>query len=233
MPSVLVVQHAVSETIGSFSTVLAERGIQAQCLETFKRAQIPSSLGPHSGLILMGGPMSVYEEDIYPFIGEERRLILNCLRENRPVLGVCLGSQMIASALGARVIPGAVKEIGWKRVTLTEEGKQDPLLTGIPAVFPGFHWHSDVFDLPKEATRLASSEMTECQAFRYRTNVYGFLFHPEVTEQTVSAMAQNFASELQIEGIEAASLLTTAKEVLPRLGPINQEVFRRWVGLLV
>jgi GMP synthase-like glutamine amidotransferase len=176
--------------------------------------------------------MSVYDEDIYPFLGEERRLILNCLRENKPVLGVCLGSQLLASTLGARVIPGASKEIGWKRVTLTEEGKQDPLFLGVPPVFPGFHWHGDVFDLPQGTTRLASSEMTECQAFRYRGNVYGLLFHLEVTEETIADMTKSFPSELQMEGIDAASLLDTAKEVLPRLSPITQEVFSRWTALL-
>lgn len=232
MSSLLVIQHAASETIGAFSTVLANRGIQVSCLEAYKKPEIPTGLGSHSGLILMGGPMSVYDEDIYSFLGPERRLIQNCLRENKPVLGICLGCQLIASALGARVVPGAAKEIGWKRVTLTEEGKQDPLLRGIPAIFPGFHWHGDIFDLPRETTRLASSEMTECQAFRYRTNVYGFLFHLEVNEETITAMSGNFASELSVEGIEGATLLATAKEVLPRLGPINQEVFERWVALL-
>jgi GMP synthase (glutamine-hydrolysing) len=232
MPSLLVIQHAVSETIGSFSDVAAKGGIEVQCLEVYKTTKIPADLGPHSGLILMGGPMSVYEEDIYPFLGEERRLILNCLRANKPILGVCLGSQLLASALGARVTPAAGKEIGWKRVTLTEEGKLDPLLRGMPPVFPGFHWHGDVFNLPPGTTRLASSEMTECQAFRYRGNVYGLLFHPEVNEQTISAMAESLASELRIEGIEAASLLSTAKEVLPRLAPLMQELFSHWLALL-
>ncbi len=133
-----------------------------------------------SGLIVMGGPMGVYEQDRYPFLKRELDYIGKVIAAKKPVLGICLGSQLIAHALGARVYPNKKKEIGWYRVHLTAEGKKDPLMKGGANAPRVFQWHGDTFDLPKGARRLASSSLCKNQAFRFGNNVYGLQYHLEV-----------------------------------------------------
>jgi GMP synthase-like glutamine amidotransferase len=138
----------------------------------------------HSGLIIMGGPMSA--NDNLPGLKEELELIEQALKEGLPLLGVCLGSQLIAKALGARVYRNAQLEIGWQPVSLTGSGKEDALFEGIrsPEIF--FHWHGETFDLPPGAEWLAYSEKCRHQAYRYGRRVYGIQFHPEITPEMIA-----------------------------------------------
>jgi GMP synthase (glutamine-hydrolysing) len=129
-------------------------------------------MGDAAGLIVMGGPMGVYEEARFPFLRRERNLIERALADRVPVLGICLGSQLLASALGAPVRKGLRKEIGWHPVYLEDAAGDDPLFRETPVEFDAFHWHGDVFDLPTGAVRLAHSSLTEYQAFRYGENAY-------------------------------------------------------------
>jgi GMP synthase (glutamine-hydrolysing) len=131
------------------------------------------------GLIVMGGPMGVYEYDKYPFLAAECRFIAEMVRHNRPVLGVCLGAQLLARALGARVFPGHKPEVGFGLVKLTAEGDRDPLFGPEGPQIPVFHWHGDTFDLPQGATLLASSADYPHQAFRFEQRAYGLQFHVE------------------------------------------------------
>ena len=131
------------------------------------------------GLVVMGGPMGVYETDKYPFLAHECRLIAELIRRERPVLGVCLGAQLLARALGARVFPGHGPEIGFGSVELTKEGKEDPLFGPSGPSFPVFHWHGDTFELPEGATLLASSTQYPHQAFRFGDYAYALQFHIE------------------------------------------------------
>ena len=149
------------------------------------------------GLIVMGGPEAVYQLDRYPYLRDEIALIENALKAGRPVLGVCLGSQLLAAALGANVRRAAHKEIGWYPVRLRSEAKDDRLLGGVPEEFVACHWHSDIFDLPGGAVPLASSELTELQGFRYGENAWGLLFHAEMTQQIVAALVSEFGEGLK------------------------------------
>jgi GMP synthase (glutamine-hydrolysing) len=222
--TVCVLQHAEIETPGRIADALAAAGCRTQ---TFL-ANPPSSLAGFDGLLVMGGPQSVYEQDRYPFLRDELRLIEQALRTGKPMLGVCLGSQLLAAALGARVYPGQKKEIGWYPVTRAA----DPFWEGLPARWTAFHWHGDVFDLPAGATALASSEWTACQAFRYGGGAIGLLFHLEVTAAMVANMVAGFAEELRKAGVDGAAVLAGADQHLPALQPLADKVFARWAAMV-
>jgi GMP synthase (glutamine-hydrolysing) len=181
-----------------------------------------------AGLIVMGGPMGVYEQAKYPHLRDEMDLIESALKLGRPVLGVCLGSQLLAAVLGAKVKKGERKELGWHAVTLTEFAAQHSIFAGVAPEFWPFHWHGDVFSLPKKAVGLASSRQTSCQAFRYAKNAYGILFHLEVTRGQISQMLSDFAEELREAGGVAAEITAQIPRHLPDLAKIAGDVFGRW-----
>ena len=230
--SVTLLQHIHCETPGIISDCLQSADIDMRFVRTFERNPIPSNLDTQAGLIVMGGPMSVYDHDQFPFLLEEQRLIEEALKDDKPVLGVCLGSQLLAATLGAEVKSGAQKEIGWHPVTLTEDAATDALWKELPARFTAYHWHGDVYDLPQGAVSLASSELTPCQGFRYGTNAYGFLFHMEVTEKIIENMVAEFQDELEEQCITAESIIQKTRDYLSALQTVGGRVFRRWVKLL-
>jgi len=166
------------------------------------------------------------------FLLDEQRLIEQALKNDKPVLGVCLGSQLLAATLGVEVKGGAQKEIGWHPVASTEYAVADPLWKELPARFTAYHWHGDVYDLPQGAVPLASSELTPCQGFRYGANAYGFLFHMEVTEKIIQNMVKEFSGELDEENIAAGSIIEKTRDFLPALQTVGGRVFGRWVKSL-
>jgi len=185
-----------------------------------------------SGLVIMGGPMGVYERKAYPFLSDEMKLIEQALHQGKPTLGICLGSQLLAAALGAEVVKGKRKEIGWYPVSLTKEAATDPLFKGVAPYFTAYHWHGDIFPLPSGAVPLVSSTLTECQAFRYGEKSYGLLFHMEVTEGLIREMVGTFASELEEVSIDPGEIVGKIKEYLPPLQEVGKTVFGRWADLL-
>ena len=232
MRSVWVLQHTPSETLGTIEDALRGQRIGAEYIETHAGKPVPGGMADKAGLIVMGGPMGVYEQAKYPFLRNEMRLIESALTMGRPVLGICLGSQLLAAVLGAEVKKGKSKELGWHAVTLTEFAAQDPLFAGVRPEFWPFHWHGDVFSLPKQAVGLAWSQRTPCQAFRYGKNAYGILFHLEVTAEQISQMLSAFAEELREAGGEAGEITAQIPRHLPVLTEIGGEVFGRWASAL-
>jgi GMP synthase-like glutamine amidotransferase len=154
------------------------RGLCLDVRHLDQGASIPDS-DQVNGLVVMGGPMGAYETDKYPFLTEECRLLRELAHRNCPVLGICLGSQLLAKALGADVFPGPGPEIGFGFVELTQAGKQDPLFATVGSSIPVFHWHGDTFDLPEGAVLLASNKEYAQQAFRFGSCAYGLQFHIE------------------------------------------------------
>lgn len=180
-----------------------------------------------AGLIVMGGPMGVYEQDRYPFLKRELSFIRKAMEADKPVLGICLGSQLIAHALGARVYPNAKKEIGWYRVHLTSEGKKDPLMKGANAPWV-FQWHGDTFDLPRGARRLASSTLCKNQAFRYGDNVYALQYHLEVDGPMIREWLDQPGAEMELAAVDPGTRekMTSALRLrLPALRPLAQRFF--------
>lgn len=230
--SVCVLQHIHCETPGIIADCLQAAGIGIHFVRIFAGNPIPSNLDEPAGLVVMGGPMSVYEHERFPFLLQEQRLIEQALKNDKPVLGVCLGSQLLAATLGAEIKSGRQKEIGWHPVILTESAAADALWQQLPSTFTAYHWHGDVYDLPQSAVALAASELTPCQGFRYREKAYGFLFHMEVTEKIIKNMVKEFSAELDAQNITPASIVARAKDYLPELQKIGGRVFGRWVKLI-
>jgi GMP synthase (glutamine-hydrolysing) len=232
MKRVWVLQHASVETLGIIAEALESVGATPEYVPTFGGAEVPADMGDAVGLIAMGGPMGVYEENRYPFLSDEMRLMRQAVEAGKPVLGVCLGSQLLAGALGAPVTKGEQPEIGWFPVTLTDAAQADPLWSNAPSSFNGLLWHGDVFDLPKDAVSLASTELVTPQAFRYGSSAYGFLFHMEYTEEMIRGMVQTFPEELTAAGVDSAEILEGIQTHLTALNSLGRTVFERWAKLL-
>jgi GMP synthase (glutamine-hydrolysing) len=230
MAKVWVLQHSRTGNLGAIAEALESAALAWQYVRVFDGRPVPTDMKGAGGLIVMGGVEAVYQLDRYPYLRAEIVLIENALKAGRPVLGVCLGSQLLAAALGANVRRAAHKEIGWHPVRLRPEAKDDRLLQGLPEEFVTGHWHSDIFDLPAGAVPLASSELTELQAFRYGDNAWGLLFHAEMTQQIVAAWVSEFGEGLKSAGIDGDEILASAPRHLAGLGKIAKTIFSRWAA---
>lgn len=189
--SVLIIKNIVTEGPGTIEGFLRKDDISFSIVE-LGSGEVPPPFERFDTLIVMGGPMGLYEMDKYPHLVVGSRLVREAINRDMRILGICLGAQLVAYCLGARVYKGSEKEIGWCSIELTGDGLRDPLMRKLaihPRVgdfwkrFDIFQWHSDTFELPLGAVLLASSELYKNQAFRYRNNVYGFQFHIEVTKK--------------------------------------------------
>lgn len=194
----MIIKNIITEGPGTIEVFLREEDIPFSIVELCSGGT-PPPLSEFDTLIIMGGPMGIYELERYPHLIIESRIIREAINRDMRVLGICLGSQMIAHCLGADVYPGPEKEIGWYHIELTGDGLKDPIMRRLaihPKVgdfwrrFKVFHWHGDTFNLPLEAVLLASSELYKNQAFRYGDNVYGFQFHLEVTKDMLTEWFQ-------------------------------------------
>jgi GMP synthase (glutamine-hydrolysing) len=231
MAKIYVLQHHPVENLGNIADALEGAALAWQYVRVNDGQPVPMDMKGAGGLIVMGGPMGVYQTDRYPWLRDEMRLIEDAMKANLPVLGVCLGAQILAAALGAKVERNPKgKEIGWHPVRLADSAKDDRLMRGLPTTMTPFHWHGDIFELPPGAVLLASSDKTPCQAFRMGDNAYGFQFHFEVTQDSVAAMADAFAKELVRENIPADRMISQAAEFLPALERHSDQVFSRWAA---
>ena len=179
---VLAFRHVPHEHLGRIATALEAAAVEYEYVDLAAGGPPPNEEA--AGLIFMGGPMSV--NDDLDYIHAEIDILRRAIGRGTPVLGVCLGAQLVAKAMGARVYRNPVKEIGWAHVTLTEAARSDRLFHGLNGCEDVFHWHGETFDLPSGAELLASSERCRHQAFRFGKCVYGLQFHPEVTPQMIA-----------------------------------------------
>ena len=183
------------EDLGTFREAFTRRGIEVEELKAYE-GEIPET-GNFDILVVLGGPMGVYEEDKYPFLKEEKELIRKALSEGKKVLGICLGAQLIADVLGGKVYRGEWgKEIGWKPIY-----PQDHLEMLYRDEINVFHWHGDTFELPQGAVRMASSAMYRNQAFRVGNRAVGLQFHMEVTPEGIERWIEAYREELLAENI--------------------------------
>jgi GMP synthase-like glutamine amidotransferase len=184
--TVHLLQHAPHEAPGHIITWLEAAGLAYTVHHLYRGAALPS-LAPADWLLVLGGPMGPDDEHSYPWLRAEKQLIETALPRHR-VLGICLGAQLIASVLGARVYPALTPEKGWWPVHLTDAAYASPVFQGLPGSFPAFHWHADTFDLPAGATHLARTPDCPMQAFSYGPRVLGLQFHLETTPVWLEAL---------------------------------------------
>lgn len=185
MRKMIVFQHVAHELLGTLNPLLKEKGFRIRYINFGRHPEMDPSLEDYNGLVVLGGPMGVYEAEKYPHLKTEMKRIEEALKKDIPILGICLGSQLVAKALGAKVQKNKEPEIGWYDVELTEDGAQDPLFYKFRKSEKIFQLHGDSFELPKNSVHLARSELCEAQAFRYGEKVYGFQFHLEVDKPTI------------------------------------------------
>jgi GMP synthase-like glutamine amidotransferase len=189
-------QHVAFEGLGCIENWVLEKGHKLSCTKFFEGDQLPNHLS-YDWLIIMGGSMGVCDEEKYNWLVAEKDFIKNAIQQTKKILGICLGSQLIASALGANVYPNKEKEIGWFPITLSETASNP--LQETATNFSVFHWHEDTFDLPKNTINLASSEGCKNQAFIYNEKIIGLQFHLEVTKELLNQML-SFGNDELIEG---------------------------------
>jgi GMP synthase (glutamine-hydrolysing) len=209
-----LLQHVPFEGAGLIGVIAAERGLRLKIYRLYDGDPLPR-IGEFEGLVVMGGPMSVHDGSEHRYLPAEAELIAAALSERLPVLGVCLGAQLMAHALGAPVYPGGSQEIGVGKVTLTEDGLSDAVL-GAPGLreLSVVHWHGETFDLPPQATLLAASDLYPRQAFRLARCAYGFQFHLEVEAQLARQWASHLPQGVALDEQHIAQMQPTARGIL-------------------
>jgi len=195
--SVLIIKHVDMEGPGLIEDCLKEEKIPYQILNLNTGVRFPK-LDGFTHIVILGGPMNVYEEDRYPFLKNEDLFIKEAIQRGKSVLGICLGAQLIAKALGAKVFKAPLKEIGWYDVSLTEDGSKDSLFSHLPKTLSVFQWHEDTFEIPNAGKLIATSTSVPHQAFKYGENAYGLQFHLEVTEKMIREWMESY--ELEFDG---------------------------------
>jgi GMP synthase (glutamine-hydrolysing) len=228
----LVLQHIACEPPGVYEDVLRAHGAKIHRVELDEGEPLPGR-GEIDAIVCMGGPMSATDEDVLPWLAGEKAFIADAVRDGTPFWGVCLGVQLLAASLGARVYPGPSPEVGLLPVELTDEGRADPVFAELPEELVTLQWHGDTFDLPEGAIRLAESPAYPNQAFRFGDVAYGVQFHVEVSPELAREWADvpEYAAALErvlgpgaLEGL-IASLERNADEMLGHAS----RLFERWL----
>ncbi|HWE74449.1 MAG TPA: glutamine amidotransferase [Stellaceae bacterium] len=230
MSRIIAIRHVAFEDLDSFESVLKTRGYDIDYVEaaTGNLAALPHDTP--APIFVLGGPIGAYEEALYPFINAELRFIEKRLAAKLPLFGICLGAQMMARALGARVYPAKAKELGWAPIILTDAGQRSalkPLGDG-----PVLHWHGDTFDLPHDATRLASTAICENQAFSYGTNALALQFHIEAGAKGLERWYVGHTMELAKEKIAVPTLRAQSHDLAPAANTRGAACLMAWLDAL-
>lgn len=217
----VIVQHVAHEGPGLIGEALTERTIPYRVVRIDRGEALPDHRSV-AGLAVMGGPMGVHDDDAHPWLEPERQLIGEVVAAGRPVLGVCLGAQQLAAALGAEVTTGPTEEVGIGQVELTADGRRDPVTgpeygglgeNSVPCV----HWHRDTFSLPPGSVHLAASRLYPHQAFRWGQAVYGLQFHIEVDRAMAEAWGPHLPPGVSLDGPRLAQVETVGRRLLRRI----------------
>lgn len=226
----LAIRHVAFEDLGSFEPLLASRGYAVHYVEAGYDDLAAMASEPWNLLVVLGGPIGANDDADFPFIAEELRLIERHLKRGTPVLGICLGSQMMARALGARVYRAKAKEIGFAPVTLTDAGRASCLAP--LADTPVLHWHGDTFDLPDGARHLASTEICPHQAFAWggKDAALALQFHPETTARGLERWYIGHSGELAAEKLPVSALRAAAARHGAALEAAAQSILTRWLA---
>ena len=231
MKPVLTVQNDANEGAGQLATLLAERGLEQHSVFGFATDYAQLRSDQFSALVVLGGAQGAYETEKYPYLLEEIEICRAFIEAGKPIAGFCLGAQILARALGGEVLPGERKEIGWYDLSLSEAAADDPLMKDQPQTLLSYHFHGDFIKKVPGGINLAYSAMTECQLFRYGSNVYGFQYHAEADQPLVEVMCRSNNLYLASNGFNAQTIIDDSRNHLPEFERHCREVLNRWLDL--
>jgi len=230
MKPIYVFCHAPSVPLGSVERLPSRHGVELEVVRFYEPGDVRFDASAASGLIVLGGPMSASDTLRYPFLADEVRFMRQMMAANKPVLGICLGAQLMARALGARTYRNHTKEIGWHEVELLPAAEHDPLFGGLAGPMPVFQWHGDTFDLPLGVEHLARSALCEHQAFRFG-NAWAVQFHAEITAEIIAQWlsAEEFAGDCaEIGARRVAEIRAQLEERLAPTAAAGMALFDRF-----
>lgn len=232
-PKILVFQHVPFEPLGTLDPLLKEAGFRIRYVNFGRAPESRPTLEKYEALIVLGGPMNADQIDTHPNLITEVEIIRAALEREMSILGICLGAQLLAKALGGSVTRNPLREIGWYDVELTEAGRSDPVLSTFGARRQVFQWHEDGIALPPDAVHLASSPASAVQAFRYGTHAYGFQFHLEASqpliERWLSVPDHQGVLDEEQGHISAAAIREQTTNAIGPLQTLSRNTFSRWI----
>lgn len=230
--NILVVENYRGTHLGLVGRALSEAGATIDLRRMYEGDALPADPGGHDGIVVLGGGQDALADAAHPYLPALAALMKAFGDAGKAVLGICLGSQVLARGYGGRNILGRPVEIGWHEVRATDSGRDDPVIAALGGAAPVFHWHSDTFALPEGAVRLAVSDRTENQAFRIGTNVYGIQFHFEADRALVAEWTGAYADLLRDGAADWPARHKADDPVLgPRADAVGLAIARAWVAL--
>ena len=230
---ILITKHIDIEGPGTIEDYFEKQGYRLKIINLHKGQHLPENFKGIEAIIFLGGPMNVYEEDKFPFLKEEDGFLKRAIKKEVPLLGICLGSQLIAKACGVRVTKSPVKEVGWFKVRLQRGARNDPLFKGLAEEIDVFQWHEDTFDIPEEGVLLATSAGCSHQAFKIGRCAYGIQFHIEVTETIITDWCKAyFQSETREKQLKAKSMLETYRNKKNNFNKQSELVYRNFETMI-
>ncbi len=235
MTKLLVIQHVPHERLGTLEPGFKDAGCEIVPFKANEATRWPLPT-EYDGIVSMGGPQSVYQQKQYPYLTSELALLREAAKSHVPILGVCLGAQLLAEALGGKVRPAEQKEIGWYPVMREPGADGDPMMEPFGQTETVFQWHGDTFSLPKGAVRLSSSPLCEEQGFRYGDNIYAFQFHVEMTEPIIRAWMMNAGNRKELAAlkgtIDPLAIRRQSPQHIGRLGELSRHVAMTFCDLV-
>lgn len=229
MKPFLIIQNDAQEGAGHLLTLIHQRQLMAKIMLGWEVDYKNIHQEDYCGLVILGGAQGVYELDKYPYLKGEIDLTKLFIKADKPVIGLCLGGQIIATALGGRVLQNKQKEIGWFDIQLTEDAAHDDLMMMHPENAKAYHFHGDYFTLPPNCVSLARSALTECQLFSYKKNVYGFQFHAEIDFPLLKTMCRLNADYMKDNGYDAESVIKESDEFIINYQLRCSAILNKWL----
>jgi GMP synthase-like glutamine amidotransferase len=229
---ILIIKHIDIEGPGTLGDFLKGQGEAFRIVELGAGGRLPADPKAYKAVVVLGGPMNVDEEDKFPFLRPENVFIQKAIKAETPFLGICLGSQLLAKAAGAKVVRSPVKEIGWYHIQLTAEGKKDPLFDGFRENDPIYHWHGDMFHIPSNGQLLAQAQGCPHQAIKVGRKAYGLQFHVEVTDKSIKEWCDEYsASDLPGRADHAKSMMDDYWKLKTAFDAQAQRLYQNFLGI--